>query len=151
MRIALTPLYLGAVLLMAACATQVRTDWKVHTIGELIHCSLSSRRVIRQWAEVIRQLQQGRSCPLLGLHRVTGVGVRLSVSDAVNELMQNLPGLLEDLADIADVADSFSDTLLVLSERINLILRDVACVPLYEELCEFILAIEDVYPFSFEL
>lgn len=124
----------------------VRVAWQIQAISEQCNHSLNRRHMIRQWAIIIRQLQCGQPCPLLGLHRATGVGIRHSASKAVNALIQALPDLLDDLAEtvVAGEARRLPDAMLAFCASIRIALKDAACSPLYEELSEFILSTDDV-------
>lgn len=112
-------------------ACRVRVAWKI--LAAPGSSALNRSSLIRQWAEVIRQLQRGHSCPQLGLNRATGAGIRLSASLVVNKLIQELPDFLDKLTVMPDVANNLQ----ALSAQIKLALQDAVCAPLYEELSEF--------------
>jgi len=121
---------------------RVRVAWQIRATEEQSGILLNRRHLIKQWENVLRKLQHGQSCPLLGLRRATGVGIRLSASQAVNALVQALPDLLDDMADHKQGRGA--DAVLDFCGRIRAVLKDAACAPLYEELSEFYLSAVDV-------
>lgn len=127
---------------------RVRVAWKILAKEAPDRCSLNCSYLIRQWAKVIKQLQRGQSCPLLGLRSATEVGIRLSASQDVNKLIQELPDLLDELskgrAGIAGELGNLPDAMLAFCNGIRIALKDAACAPLYEELSEFELSSEEV-------
>ena len=124
---------------------RVRVAWQIRAIEEQVCLSLNCKYLIMQWAKVVRKLQHGQSCLLLGLHHASGIGVRPSASQAANELIRTLPDLLDHLskAGISGDVGGLPDAMLALHTSIRIVLKDAACVPLYEELSEFVLSPEE--------